>query len=224
MKNLKYLLLIGAGAFAASQASANLVVNGNFAAGDTGFTSAYSDGTGTQNSLLNAGLYQGAGYYAVGTDPSYYNPNWTYGPTSVPNDPNAQMLIVNGSPTPGETVWQGELSSSLIAGDSYTFSAMVANLFTVSAPTLQFSIGGTQIGSITLAGAGSWQTFSSTFVAGSDLPNFLDLNTELNGNDFVVSEISLTPVPEPTTIVAGAMLLLPFGMSTLRMLRKSRTA
>ena len=33
-----------------------------------------------------------------------------------------------------------------------------------------------------------------------------------------------TPVPEPTTIVAGAMLLLPFGMSTLRMLRKSRTA
>jgi len=36
--------------------------------------------------------------------------------------------------------------------------------------------------------------------------------------------LSITPVPEPTTIVAGAMLLLPFGMSTLRMFRKSRTA
>jgi len=35
---------------------------------------------------------------------------------------------------------------------------------------------------------------------------------------------TLTPVPEPTTMVAGAMLLLPFGVSTLRMLRKSRTA
>jgi hypothetical protein len=28
------------------------------------------------------------------------------------------------------------------------------------------------------------------------------------------------PVPEPTTVIAGALLLLPFGMSTLRMLRK----
>lgn len=33
-----------------------------------------------------------------------------------------------------------------------------------------------------------------------------------------------TPVPEPATMVAGALLLLPFGVSTLRMFRKSRTA
>jgi hypothetical protein len=31
-------------------------------------------------------------------------------------------------------------------------------------------------------------------------------------------------VPEPTTIIAGALLLLPFGASTLRILRKNRTA
>jgi hypothetical protein len=31
-------------------------------------------------------------------------------------------------------------------------------------------------------------------------------------------------VPEPTTMLAGALLLLPFGASTLRILRKSRTA
>ena len=35
--------------------------------------------------------------------------------------------------------------------------------------------------------------------------------------------ISLAPVPEPTTMIAGALLLLPFGASTLRMLRR-RTA
>jgi hypothetical protein len=34
---------------------------------------------------------------------------------------------------------------------------------------------------------------------------------------------SLTVVPEPTTMIAGALLLLPFGASTLRMLRKTRT-
>jgi len=32
------------------------------------------------------------------------------------------------------------------------------------------------------------------------------------------------PVPEPTTLIAGALLLLPFGASTLRMLRRNRTA
>jgi hypothetical protein len=31
-------------------------------------------------------------------------------------------------------------------------------------------------------------------------------------------------VPEPTTMIAGALLLLPFGASTLRILRKNRTA
>jgi hypothetical protein len=33
-----------------------------------------------------------------------------------------------------------------------------------------------------------------------------------------------TPVPEPTTMIAGALLLLPFGASTLRLLRKNRKA
>jgi hypothetical protein len=32
------------------------------------------------------------------------------------------------------------------------------------------------------------------------------------------------PVPEPTTMVAGALLLLPFGASTLRILRRKQTA
>jgi hypothetical protein len=35
---------------------------------------------------------------------------------------------------------------------------------------------------------------------------------------------NVTPVPEPTTMIAGALLLLPFGASTLRILRKSRAA
>ena len=41
----------------------------------------------------------------------------------------------------------------------------------------------------------------------------------LYGNATIVD-----PVPEPTTMVAGALLVLPFGASTLRILRKSRKA
>jgi hypothetical protein len=37
-------------------------------------------------------------------------------------------------------------------------------------------------------------------------------------------DLTATPVPEPTTMIAGALLLLPFGASTLRRMRKTRTA
>jgi len=42
--------------------------------------------------------------------------------------------------------------------------------------------------------------------------------------DYVPVTLSLTAVPEASTIIAGALLLLPFGASTLRILRKSRMA
>jgi hypothetical protein len=37
-------------------------------------------------------------------------------------------------------------------------------------------------------------------------------------------QFDLESVPEPTTMIAGALLLLPFGASTIRILRKNRTA
>jgi len=42
-----------------------------------------------------------------------------------------------------------------------------------------------------------------------------------NNAGFTATDV---PVPEPTTMIAGALLLLPFGASTLRMLRKRQTA
>ena len=47
-----------------------------------------------------------------------------------------------------------------------------------------------------------------------------------DGGFITVSTIvqSFDQVPEPTTMIAGALLLLPFGASTLRILRKNRTA
>jgi hypothetical protein len=45
-------------------------------------------------------------------------------------------------------------------------------------------------------------------------------NYEVSG----VMDLIATPVPEPTTMIAGALLLLPFGASTLRMFRKRQMA
>jgi hypothetical protein len=46
--------------------------------------------------------------------------------------------------------------------------------------------------------------------------------TSVNGGFITISQVaqSFHQVPEPTTIIAGALLLLPFGASTLRILRK----
>ena len=46
----------------------------------------------------------------------------------------------------------------------------------------------------------------------------------INAADYTADWSNTTPVPEPTTMIAGALLLLPFGASTLRILRKNRKA
>jgi len=48
--------------------------------------------------------------------------------------------------------------------------------------------------------------------------------TSPNGGFITISQVtqSFHQVPEPTTMIAGALLLLPFGASTLRILRKNR--
>jgi hypothetical protein len=52
----------------------------------------------------------------------------------------------------------------------------------------------------------------------SKAPNTWDKSSDIDVQVFG------TPVPEPTTMLAGALLLLPFGVSTVRKLRKNRTA
>jgi hypothetical protein len=44
--------------------------------------------------------------------------------------------------------------------------------------------------------------------------------TSSSGQEFIF----ISPVPEPTTLIAGALLLLPFGASTLRIVRRNRAA
>jgi hypothetical protein len=49
-----------------------------------------------------------------------------------------------------------------------------------------------------------------------------------NGGGYTLSSdggvATITAVPEASTVIAGALLLLPFGASTLRILRRNRTA
>lgn len=59
-----------------------------------------------------------------------------------------------------------------------------------------------------------------TLTTEANLVGLVDVSTANRGQNYVVP----APVPEPTTMIAGALLLLPFGTSTLRMIRKNRKA
>jgi len=65
--------------------------------------------------------------------------------------------------------------------------------------------------------------FGLSFGGGSGFQNGFALMPGVTGT-FDLKELDTLPVPEPTTMIAGALLLLPFGASTIRILRKNRTA
>jgi hypothetical protein len=79
--------------------------------------------------------------------------------------------------------------------------------------------------------ASEWLALHFTFLGAHTID---DVTAALNSGDFRVGvhiqglpdggSDSYVLVPEPTTVIAGALLLLPFGVSTLRILRKKRAA
>jgi hypothetical protein len=82
------------------------------------------------------------------------------------------------------------------------------------------------------AEVGSWELLLNTSLLDRLYPGWLlpsigdmAIATAQNGdNDYTDALVNMSAVPEPTTMIAGALLLLPFGASTVRMLRKSRKA
>jgi len=73
----------------------------------------------------------------------------------------------------------------------------------------------------------SWAQYSYLTSQLSAFANPTEVTFEFNGpmgTEFYFDDVSFSPapVPEPGTLVAGALLLLPLGVRAVRMLRKSR--
>jgi len=66
-------------------------------------------------------------------------------------------------------------------------------------------------------------TYTGNVPAGSEQLSF-SFTPGYSQKVLYLDDISVTQVPEPTTMIGGALLLLPFGASTLRILRKNRGA
>lgn len=169
-----------------------LAVNGNFEAGNVGFTSGY---TYVNNAIPN-GLYP-EGTYTVNNNPNFNHDNF-WGRDHTTN--TGRMMIVNG--LVGPTVWQQ--SVTIQPNTTYYFSAWALSMNN-AAPfaQLQFSVNGSPIGvsAVLIAGVNNnasntnWQRFYGTWNSGpstSAVCSIVDLQGALGGNDFALDDISIS--------------------------------
>jgi hypothetical protein len=166
-----------------ASATKDLVVNGAFESGSTGFTSQYMKTATLANPQT----------YTIGLDPARYNGNW---PTIKPHAAVGMLMIVNGAIHPNKTVWSEAIPVK--ASSSYDFSVWVASLY-ASPPVLKVEANGSTLGTVTASQTvGDWKHISFEWSSGSARSvklALIDTNLAFGGNDFALSEIALTGPP-----------------------------
>ena len=100
----------------------NLIVNGDFEAGNTGFSSQYTAGNDIAHSANPSvpDLWS-PNYYGVGTNPINFHPYWS----SFTADGN--MLIANGGADTTAAVWSEKIEN--LAAGSYTFGFSATGVY-----------------------------------------------------------------------------------------------
>lgn len=176
----------------------NLVVNGDFESGNSGFTSDY---------LYNPVSLVAEGVYAVTNNPNALHPGFQ--PCGDHTSGSGQMMAVNGAGTPGQNVWCQTIP--VIPNTNYVFSAWVTTLVAASPAVLQFYANGSPIGAAFNAPDNTcdWIQFYNIWNSGgasSVTICIVNQNTVLGGNDFALDDIFLSEVCEYTDEVTITVL------------------
>ncbi len=187
-------------------ASGNLITNGDFSAGATGFTTGYS----------NASL-QGAGTFQIHTSPATalgaYPDFQNFGDRTTGT---GLMFIGNGSTVANTTIWSQTVAVQPFT--DYTFSFSVTSVNEATSPSeFELFVNGDSQGSwLVSSAANDWwdiDAYIYSDTATSLTLRLVDPNLDSNSNDFALDNISLTKdltgaVPEPAS---WAMMLIGFG-------------
>jgi hypothetical protein len=183
----------------------NLVVNGNFEQGNTGFSTGYTYSPGN--------LWNGPSY-TVDYNPSDNHPLApSYGDHTTGI---GKMMIFNGYLV---TAWQQTISVQPNTWYQVSFwgSNWVSSPTTHVPSTVAYSVNGTNLGSLTVSTySGLWTQASSTYYSGqSNIATLRLVETTVTNASFALDDISLSPIPEPTTIAL-------FGLGGLFLRRKKK--
>ncbi|RKD91786.1 SprB-like repeat protein [Mangrovibacterium diazotrophicum] len=193
--------------------STELLINGSFEDGNVGFVTPATSGNQytyvADDPSVSSELFP-EGLYGIGTNARNYHSNfWGVDHTTG----TGNFMIVNGFPgSPQPIVWQETVT--VRPNTDYYFSAWAISLNNSgNYASLQFSINGTQIGTVaqltagTSSSANPWKTqdrFYGMWNSGSNttaVVSIVDLQTAAGGNDFGLDDISFgTLAPWPAEV------------------------
>jgi hypothetical protein len=171
--------------------AANLLVNGNFSHGATGFATAYHKG-GTSLVVSDT--------YLVGANPhTYHFAGAAFGDHTTGS---GKMLLINGSTTPAAIAWRETVN--VAKGVEYAFTGFAASWATdgpaggdISPADVLITINNTPVLTSTLPSTpGQWAPLTSTWLATGSRATITitDLNTSLSGNDSAYDDLSFSPL------------------------------
>ncbi|TVZ27339.1 putative secreted protein (Por secretion system target) [Gillisia sp. Hel_I_86] len=177
--------------------SDELLVNGDFESGTTGFYTEYTDQTGVSKSLYPEG------YFAVDDNANFYHDNF-YGKDHTTG--SGDFMIINGHPGSGKVIWRQTITN-IQPNTNYYFSAWGMNLNPANPARLQFQVNGVPTGTIAdlkdapkptsngQVNTNNWiQFYSNPFWNSGNATNavleIINLETIRSGNDFGLDDIS----------------------------------
>lgn len=169
------------------QTSGNLVLNGDFTQGNSGFGSDYTYYPGGPNNM-------GESLYSIVTDANSIHSAFQ-GTGHTGNAPLDSFMVVNGSGTPNQNVWCQTVSVS--PNTEYYFGAWVSTVVANSPAILQFSINGQVLGMPFTApfNTNNWVQFFETWNSGAATSATIcvvNQNTSTGGNDFALDDITFS--------------------------------
>jgi hypothetical protein len=167
----------------------NLIVNGDFEQGNTGFTTQYRYSPGTLG---------GAQSYDVVSNPGKDRPNDINPPNYGDHTTGTGlMMAVNGATTANQIVWSETVA--VAAHSDYDFSLWLSSWFSGSPATLDIRFNNVSVGTPAASSTvGLWQKFSTAWNSGGSTSvtiNIIDTNLADIGSDFALDDISLTAAP-----------------------------
>ncbi|MEP7110767.1 MAG: LamG-like jellyroll fold domain-containing protein [Ferruginibacter sp.] len=171
--------------FTAEIPGSNIITNGDFNLGNTGFTSQYN--------FANPNIQEDQ--YFVGTNPQAWYPAFSSCPDHT--NGNGNMMLVNGAPVPDKIIWSQTVS--VFPNTNYAFSTWIQAIYPTNPAQLSFSINGSNMGSLITASlpACTWNQFYTTWNSGKNTTatiSIVNKNTFVQGNDFALDDISFSPV------------------------------
>lgn len=176
--------------------STNLITNGNFEAGNTGFTSSYTYFVGPKPPNMSEGKY------AIANSPQ--TPHSAFANCGDHTTGTGQQMVINGATVAGVAVWSQTVAVQ--PGQDYIFTYWVQSVNSTNPSILQLSVNGVLAGSpyTVTSTTCTWQKFQYNASAGASTTLTLQLvnqNTIASGNDFSLDDISFNVVLRDTKTV-----------------------